>query len=105
MMQLEEFVFQIEQTENAGTARIKWRTISQQLNRTAKECQKKWKTIHIRKLNKRPITTEEDAIILQRVAEWDDRRIGLWTSLERELGKSADRIKMRWQKTLSYRKI
>ncbi|KAJ1441053.1 hypothetical protein B484DRAFT_390935, partial [Ochromonadaceae sp. CCMP2298] len=54
-----------------------------------------------RSTKKGPFSPEEDAIIVARVAAWDTNERGLWSSLERELGRGGDNIRHRWTTILS----
>ena len=80
---------------------VNWQKVSQRMNRTPKDCQHKWNSMQASKLKKGPFTAEEDAVITQRVAEWGNKGIGLWVSLEKELGRSATIIGGRWRNVLS----
>lgn len=68
---------------------IDWKAIGSLLDRPPVDCANKWRGVQANKLKTGPYTTEEDALILNRVAEWGDQRSGLWTSLEKEMGRSA----------------
>ncbi|KAJ1441054.1 hypothetical protein B484DRAFT_390936, partial [Ochromonadaceae sp. CCMP2298] len=72
--------------------RIDWVRVGRELGRSANAFQS---------LKKGPFSPEEDAIILARVAAWDMNEKGLWTGLERELGRSTSNIQTRWERTLS----
>ena len=51
--------------------------VTQELNRSQKDCRSKWTTLQrsvvIQELKKGPFTPEEDALVMQRVAEWGDK--------------------------------
>lgn len=43
-------------------------------------------------MKKGVFTVKEDVLIRRRVAEWGDKRRGLWVSLEKEMGRPAQNI-------------
>ena len=47
-----------------------------------------------------PFTAKEGAVIEQRVAELGDNNWGLWASLSKELGRSANDIRKTWLRKL-----
>ena len=81
--------------------RIDWQAIGQELGRVPRDCTTKWNSTLRGKMKKGPYTAEEDALIRQRVMEWGDKGPGLWTSLEKEMGRSDANIRMRWNNQLS----
>ncbi len=81
--------------------RTHWTAIGKQLNRIPSYCKAKWISLQASRTKKGPFTAEEDALITQKVVEWGDKGNGLWSSLEREMGRPDKNIRMRWQKTLS----
>ncbi len=82
---------------------INWKIISKELNRGNVDCKSKWGLILASTMKKGPFTAAEDALILQRVREWGDRGMGLWVSLEKEMGRSNFAVLQRWRLTLSKR--
>ena len=78
--------------------------MSHALNRTKIDCKNKFQLLHDATLKKEPFSEEEDALILQRRAEWEkagDGLHGLWKALEEEMGRSAINLRNRWAITLS----
>ncbi|KAJ1440165.1 hypothetical protein B484DRAFT_476757 [Ochromonadaceae sp. CCMP2298] len=86
---------------------IDWVRVGRELGRSANVCRTKWydsqKLLRAKSLKKGPFSPEEDAIIVARVAAWDTNKQGLWSGLERELGRRANVILIRWKDTLSKR--
>jgi hypothetical protein len=74
----------------------------QELNRSQKDCRSKYTTLQrsvvIQDMKKGPFTSEEDNIVLQRVAEWGDKGQGIWKALEQELGRPSNNIGNRYRK-------
>jgi hypothetical protein len=98
-----------QQAKTKTGERINWGPIGKdkELNRIASVCQKKWKQYQYSLLaqswKKGAFSPEEDATIVARVAAWDTKDRGLWTGLERELGRAAMNINNHWRYTLSKR--
>jgi hypothetical protein len=67
--------------------------VGRELQRSRGACQIKWRDFHKllrhKCLKQGPFSSEEDAVILARVAAWDTNVKGLWSELERELGRPA----------------
>ena len=80
--------------------RIDWKAISRELGRVPNDCKSKWRHVLQSKMKKGPFSAEEDALIIQRVAEWGDNRKGMFVSLEKEIGRPGDKIAQRWRLTL-----
>ena len=79
--------------------------MSHALNRTKQDCKDKVTSLHNATLRRGPFSEEEDALILQRRAEWEmagDGLLGLWKALEEEMGRPANNIRNRWAITLSH---
>ena len=95
--------------EHRGVAgRIDWKPIAAALGRSPYACATKLKSLNISLLNttlrKGPFSEEEDALILQRRAEWEkagEGLLGLWVALEEEMGRPAHRIRERWARVLT----
>ena len=81
---------------------IDWTAIGAALGRLPMTCNGKRYTLRQRNMKGGPFTPAEDALIRQRVAEWGDKGMGLWVSLEKEMNRSDGAIATRW-KTLSLR--
>lgn len=58
------------------------------------------RSVTIQDMKKGPFTPEEDAVLLQRVAEWGDKGQGIWKALEQELGRPSNNIGNRYRKLL-----
>jgi hypothetical protein len=58
------------------------------------------RSVVIQDMKKGPFSPEEDAILLQRVAEWGDKGQGIWKALEQELGRPSNNIGNRYRKLL-----
>lgn len=80
--------------------KINWTAISRELNRDYNACKNKWKTVVGATMKKGPFTADEDELIIQRVAEWGTKGHGLWTALEKEMGRSLKFIFQRWKLSL-----
>lgn len=82
-----------------------WTKVSAQLNRNYLDCKTKYKTITKREsgahMKKGRFKPEEDAVILRRVQEWGNRGKGLWSMLEKELGRPCDSIRARIMKLMN----
>jgi len=85
--------------------RIDWKAIGQVLGRVPQDCKDKWSCILASKMKKGPLSTEENALIIQRVMEWGDKGNGLWASLQEEMGRPADHIIKRWRKALCKKEL
>ena len=90
------------------TGRIDWKPIAATLGRSTYACRYELQTLNERllraTLRKGPVSEEEDALILQRKAEWEkagDGLVGLWKALEEEMGRPATRIRLRWAGVLT----
>lgn len=79
---------------------IDWIAIADKLNRVPQDCNDKW-YLKDKKLRKGPFTTEEDALIKERVAEWGNKGNRLWVSLEKEIGRPAHIISKYWRRHLT----
>ena len=87
-----------------GKAEVRWGPVSHALNRTKRDCINKVTSLHNATLRRGPFSEEEDALILQRRAEWEkagDGLRGLWKALEEEIGKPAKYIRERWATVLT----
>ena len=83
---------------------MRWGPVSHALNRTKQDCKNKVTSLHNATLRKGPFSEEEDALILQRRAEWEKAGDGLywlWKALEEEMCRPATNIRARWALTLS----
>ena len=99
-MQLEELIPLYTQNRKLKLA-ISWTNLSKHLNRTKVDCKTAWRNIQAKRMKKGPFTVEEDAVIKQRVTEMGNKgEEGLWTSLEKELGRSSTSIFVRWKNSL-----
>ena len=91
-------------TRKCGKAEVQWGPVSHALNRTKPDCISKFHLLRYATLRKGPFSEEEDALILQRKAEWEeagDGLYGLWKALE-EMGRPATNIRNRWAITLAH---
>jgi hypothetical protein len=80
---------------------ISWSQVAQGMARRDKaECRNKWKQHYAATLKFGEFTEEEDEVIRRKVENWGSKR-GLWTALEKELGRPDYTIKMRWNNDLS----
>lgn len=86
-----------------GRLVINWAVVSQHLNRPEQECREKWQYICASRVKKGPYKQEEDDIIIVRIKEHMEstgsETIGneLWEALEKELGRPAKNIRLRWK--------
>jgi hypothetical protein len=91
----------------AGEKRIHWEPIAKELDRSTRECKDKWvmfqRSLRAQSLKTGPFSPQEDATIVARVAAWDTSKTGLWSGLERELGRTYNNIRGHWRHTLSKR--
>ena len=83
-------------------SRIDWTAIGAAMGRLPKTCHGKWNTLRQRTMKGGHFTPAEDALICQRVAEWGNKGMGLWASLEKEMKRGDGALAKRW-KTLSLR--
>lgn len=95
---------------NANVKVISWLNIARQLNRTTEDVNHQWNQIRLSQFRKGAFTEEEDALIIQRVREWNaiptvnnKPRLGIWVALEKELNREDKRISERWRSILSKR--
>ena len=86
-----------EHTKCMTQQRIDWQAIGSVLGRIPRRCADKWKIVEKYLTTQRPFSREEDALILRREMEWGDRGVGLWASLEMEMGRSGRDIRKRWK--------
>lgn len=93
----------IGQTVGRTGSTINWVLVAQDLLRPYKECRNKWKNLIAPRGKKGSFTPEEDQAVVTRVAEWGNRGPGLWTSLERDIGRRGKSICRRWQNVLQHR--
>lgn len=90
--------------QNAMTQeRTDWAAIGKVLNRISANCKAKWNRMQASKLKKGTFTSEENALIRQRVAQWGDKGQGLWTSLQQEMGRPASVIRSVWNLKLKFK--
>ncbi len=66
--------------------------MSRALGRDPLDCQVKWNAVYKASLKTGPFSAAEDEAIVRRTKEWGDKGPGLWTSLEKELGRAAGEI-------------
>ena len=95
----------IKSRRNNRKTEVRWGPVSHALNRTKIDCKHKVTSLHYATLRRGPFSEEEDALILQRRAEWEmagDGLRGLWKALEEEMGRPAKSIRDRWAATLSH---
>ena len=101
-MQVDRLKRLVDQYKTSGLGqKINWNQISQELNRSYKDCSNKWRLMTEASLKKGPFTPEEDAIIVERVKQWGNKGKGLWVALEKELGRSSLSIRNRWTQILA----
>jgi hypothetical protein len=90
-----------------GKKKIDWKSVARELQRGATACTTKWNnyqaSLKAKSLKTGPFSPEEDAVIIERVTNWDTNKRGLWAALERELGRPNATIRTRWTHTLSKR--
>lgn len=84
-----------------------WVAIGQELNRIPSKCADKWRDLHASRMKKGPFAAEEDALMRQRVAEWEreGKPKGLWVSLQKEMDRRAQSIRMHWKIALATRAL
>ena len=87
---------------------IDWKPIAAALGRSTEACAAKLISLKRSLLNttlrKGPFSEEEDALILQRRAEWGEAGKGfrgLWKALEEEMGRPGMNIRQRWAGVLT----
>eukprot|EP01034_Spumella_vulgaris_P024928 gene24928-31324_t len=86
-----------------GVRTMNWMKISKEMNRMNTQCKRKWLLLQSYNMKKGPFTSDEDALITQRVMEWGDKGNGLWKSIEKEIGRTDSTIRQRWDLRLSQR--
>jgi len=79
---------------NSGQKRINWVRIGQALGRNKVKCKTKWETEQCEPQGH--FNATEDALILQRAAEWGDKGVGLWLSVGRELKRARTSVRARY---------
>jgi len=82
---------------------IDWATVGSFMSRAPQSCKNTWDALVRSSIPLGPFSTEEDATILRRVAEWGCRGNGLWVNLQRDMGRSSSSLNGRWR-TLKKRK-
>lgn len=80
---------------------VDWTTIGRELNKKPRDCEKKWNLMAAAKMKKGVFSPDEDALIIHTVREWGNKGLGLWVSLQKDLGRSAKHINSRWSRVLS----
>lgn len=84
---------------------VNWEAIAAELNRPCRSTTSKWhdlqRTVESASLKHGRFSEEEDELVKRRVLSWGDRKAGLWTSLQQELGRPAQLIRHRWNQTIS----
>ena len=83
--------------------RMDWTAIGRELNKKPKDCSNKWNLLAAAKMKKGVFTPDEDALIIHTVRERGNKGLGLWVSLQRDLGRHAKNIHKRWSRVLSER--
>ena len=94
----------ITSARKGGKAEVQWGPVSHALNRTKQDCKDKFTSLHNATLRRGPFSEEEDALILQRRAEWEKAGSalrGLWAALKEEMGRPARSIRARWAGVLT----
>lgn len=85
--------------EQAFAPSISWISIAKELHRSPAQCQSKWKTLQYKPQG--PFTTEEDALILRTVENWEQAKgKGLWTSLGTQLQRDHRIVRSRYRALL-----
>lgn len=79
-----------------------WEALAHMLHRLPVDCRDKWNSLQSAEMKKGRFVPEEDALIRQRVAEWEDGGKGpkLWVGLQEELGRPAKNIQIRYNRWL-----
>lgn len=75
---------------------LRWTEIARIMNRGYRECIDRWRAIQRSKLNVGTFTQEEDELILKKVSEWDGHIRNVWLSLEKDLNRTPQLIKLRY---------
>lgn len=71
-----------------------WMDIGAKLGRPHGQCKLKWRSeLFVKNV---VFTAEEDALILQRVKEWGAGVKGVWGTLEKELNRDHNSVRLRW---------
>ena len=87
-----------------SSTRISWTAIAAALGRSYTDCKYKWNGSIIAeksaKLKKGRFSKEEIAFIKSFKQAWEDagKGLGLWSALEKELGRGSINIRKRWDK-------
>ncbi len=80
---------------------IQWAAIGIALGRVPSDCCDKWhKTMASKAWICGLFTEEEDLMILHSVREWEEKfghKPGVWTQLQKELGRRSKAISQRWK--------
>lgn len=77
---------------------IDWTAISKLMQRAYMECKAKWNLIRAATMKKGPYTAEEDSVIMQRVAAFGDQKvIGMWVGIAKDLDRPAHSVRCRWR--------
>lgn len=84
--------------------RIDWTAIGKQLDKKPMDCKTKWDLMKAQKMKKGAFAPDEDVYIILALKEWGDKGQGLWVNLQRDLGRSAASIRLRWSRYLSKKK-
>eukprot|EP01034_Spumella_vulgaris_P023837 gene23837-30112_t len=101
--QLQQLVVKHRNTKHGGDeGTINWVLVAQEAGRAYKECRNKWKVLSAPRGKKGGFTPDEDRLVAERVAAWGSKGPGLWTSLERDIGRRGKSICRRWQNVLQH---
>ncbi len=96
-LQVSQLIVLVAKDVRHANGSLNWMIIGKALNRTPLGCRTKHDQIVINSSLKHGFFTEaEDAVIVQRVKEWGERRRGLWKSLEVEMNRPASYISSRY---------
>lgn len=83
---------------------VNWLEVSARLNRNYRDCQHKYINITKSTLRNGPFTPNEEEIILKRVEELGEKSHGVWTKLEKELGRRSRSIQDKYSRMAKRRK-
>jgi hypothetical protein len=84
---------------------INWVKVSTVLNRNYRDCQHKWTNVSKSSLKSGAFTKEEEDYLLRRVVEWGDSGPGVWTALEKEMGRRNRSIQDKYNRLMKKRKM
>eukprot|EP01039_Chlorochromonas_danica_P003294 gene3294-3613_t len=84
---------------------VNWLEVSARLNRNYRDCQHKWINLSKAALKNGPFTPVEEEVILKRVEELGEKSHGLWSKLEKELGRRSRSIQDKYSRMAKKKKV